>query len=238
MDSDGYALIRAEGVFRADGFEEIAARNVGHFGERPVLLADIHAVRPHLHLVGDLVSAVVAVVEGEVNELGGGIEVHPQPLAHLAGYGVAHERLVAVVGEQRPFLCLGITLAKQLLLLVELELVGFLCQAPCSVASPAYLQRVVEGNVVVLIDIPHSGIDIGGLAVDASSVEGIDIDMREVGEPLHVLDGWIAWVWRIGCLFQSPNELWCEGIVGVGQAIVVGIVQDVPECVSSPRFVG
>ena len=222
-------------VARTVSLKEVAARDVGALGHGVVLLADVDAVGAHVDLIGNLIVAHILVVNRQIYELGCGVELKAYALAHGHRHGVADERLVAVVGQQHPLLSLGVAFAQELLLLMKFQFVRFLGQPPRGVAAAAHLERVVEGHAVVLIDVPHSGIDVVGLARDGAAVEGVDVDVRQVGQAADVLHRRVCRVGGIGYLLEAPRELRLERVVGIGEAVAVGVANDRPERVAAPR---
>ena len=170
-------------VLEAVDFEQIAARDVVVFTQRVVLLGDVYAVRAHVYLVANLVSAHIDVVEHEVDELGGRIELERREGSQGRGDGVAHHRLVAGIGQQRPLLGLSVAFAQKLLFLLELDFVGLFRHIPGGVAATAYGDGVITGQQVILVDVVQAAVLVDFLARDASPVERLDIDGGQVGHP-------------------------------------------------------
>ena len=84
----------------------------------------------HLHLIGYLIGATVTTVEVEIHELGGRTELHPHEPSEVIGQGIANHGLVAMVGQQRPALCIRKALTQQTLFLLELHTVRLLLAVP------------------------------------------------------------------------------------------------------------
>ena len=83
-------------------------------------------MRAYIHLVRELVIAHILVVDGQVDELGRRVELQSSPFAHQAGQRIAQQRLVGVVGQQRPLLGIRAPLAQQFHLLMKLQFVRLL----------------------------------------------------------------------------------------------------------------
>ena len=92
-------------------FKQIASRDVGFGGEGIVLFDDVHPMRTHINLITDLISALIIAVEREIYKLVRWIELESEPVAHLAGDGIANHRLVGSVGKECPVPGIGISLA-------------------------------------------------------------------------------------------------------------------------------
>ena len=174
---------------RAVTLQQVSACDVCPLCQRIFLFGNIYAMRTHLHLIRYLVVTHVPVIECEINELSCRIELQPCPLAHQAGYGIADKRLVAMIGQQSPLPGIGISLAKQLFLFLEFQFIGSLGQAPRGVAASPNLQGIVELHIILLVNIPHAGINIFSRAVYAVSAECIDVHMGQVGQTMDILLG-------------------------------------------------
>ena len=97
----------AVAVAKAVDLQQVAARRVVALSEGVGLLADVYAPLPDVNLVAYLVVALIDVVQHHVDELGSGVELERRKRAQRRGQRVAHQRLVAGVGQQRPLLGLG-----------------------------------------------------------------------------------------------------------------------------------
>ena len=173
----------AVAIHKSVNLQQIPSADVGGVEQRQVLLYDIHPAFPDLHLVTNLVVAEIIAVEHKVHELGGGIELQRRELSHERCHGIAYETLVGSVGQQRPALGLGSVRAEKPLLVLELYAIWFLSESPCGIAPSPYLERVVSGNRVVLVDIVHGGIHVCLLACYGHVAESIYIYRRQIGLP-------------------------------------------------------
>ena len=88
-------------------------------------LRDIHTVLVDRHLVAQLVTAFVFAIEQHVDGSTIGCIIHTHTSAEFKGHQVAHQRLVAIVIDERPFLRFGRRI-EHILFLVKLNPIGFL----------------------------------------------------------------------------------------------------------------
>ena len=151
MDAHGrvvYSGAEAVAVHEAVRLQKIAARDVVAGGQRHRLLRDVHTVGTHLHLVADLIGALIDAVEREIDKTHRGIEGQRLGFGrpaqggaeetHLRGQSITYQRLVAGIGQERPLLGVGVALAQKLLLIQKLEAIGLLGQPPRGVAAAAH----------------------------------------------------------------------------------------------------
>ena len=116
-------------IFKAIGLKQVAAGNVALFGKRIVLFHNVHPMRAHINLIGNLVVTNISFIDSQIDKLGSRVELQACTLSHQACQGIAQQRLVAMIGHNGPFLRLGVTLAQELHLFIELQLIGFFLQA-------------------------------------------------------------------------------------------------------------
>ena len=88
-------------------------------------LRDVHTVLMHLNLIAKLIAALIFAIQQHIDSSAVWGIRHPQALAQLEGQQIAHQGLIAIIIDKRPFLrlCRGI---EHMLLLVELDAIGFL----------------------------------------------------------------------------------------------------------------
>ena len=186
-DIDAVASTEVRRFVETIHFQQIASRDVGFGGEGIVLFDDVHAMRTHINLVADLVSALISAVEREIHKLMRWIELESEPFAHFAGDGIANHRLVGSVGKECPVLGVGISLAQEFLFLMKLDAIGFLRHVPSGIATSTNLQGIVLQDVVVLIHIVHRGIHVFRLAPDSHVAKRVHVDVWQVGQSCMTL---------------------------------------------------
>ena len=122
--------------------QQVAARDLGLGRVARPQLVDVDAVAVNANLRDQHVAAYVLVVHVEVDRLHLGRVLKPKPPAQICGESVAEQRPVIGICEKHPML--APPHAKEVRLLVELELERMLGVSPCRVAPPAdVLQREV-----------------------------------------------------------------------------------------------
>ena len=129
LDGNGIAFIRVKPRFLLPGigidFDQITTRQGNALIVFRCHLRDIHTVLIDCHLVAQLITTFVFAIEQHVDSCTIGRIVHTESSAEFEGQQVAHQRLVTVVIDQRPFLCLSRGI-KHVLFGIELDSPRFL----------------------------------------------------------------------------------------------------------------
>ena len=188
---DAYRQIMGRGevisILESIHLKKVSSSDITGFGEWKILFDDVDTVRTHLHLVADLVIALIDPVEREVHKLGSRWVFHTDEIAHLRSDGVSDERLVGGIGQQCPFLGLCIAFTQEFLFLIKLDFVRFLGQIPCGVTPSSDLHGVELQHIVLLIHIEECAIDVIVLTCYPLVIESVDIDGRKVCKPFIFL---------------------------------------------------
>ena len=70
-------------------------------------LCDVHTVRIHCYLIGQLIASPIFSIEDDIHGLAPGHIVKSHAPSHLEGHQIAHEGLVGIVVDECPFLGFG-----------------------------------------------------------------------------------------------------------------------------------
>ena len=183
VNTDRHTVARrrkAVAVFEAVDLEQVATRDIAVVGQRQVLFDDVDTMRPYIHMVAQLVATQKRPVQHQVDKLIAWVELQRRELAQSRCHRVPDQRFVGSIRQQRPLLCLRITLAQQLFFLMKLQFVRLLLQIPRRIAATAYLERVVNRQLIRFVHIAHRGIDIRRLARNRSPPIRVNVDGGQI----------------------------------------------------------
>ena len=167
-------------------FEQVAARQRVALDVPRLHLCDVHAVLIDRQLVGELVAATVFAVDDDVHRLAPRHIVLAHATCYLEGYKVAHQRLVVVVVDECPLLCLRlgahVGVLEDAVRLVELDAVGLLGMLHRSIAAQSRRAALFLNHRAVGIDEGEARSDFVHLVVRLHVVGCMEGDGRQVGQ--------------------------------------------------------
>ena len=164
--------------------DEIAAGDGRLLGIGDLLRLHGYTALGDLGLVGDHIVAEILAVEHYVDKAYRRRVLHAHKRTYLKGDGIAHERLVGIVGQKHPALGLGREV-EEIDLAVKFHTIRLLGHIPGGVATAAHTHR--QGVAALgRVGAHHRerALDIIALARDRGRAFSVDIDGRNLGKAL------------------------------------------------------
>ena len=163
----------------AVNLKQITTGDVACVVSKIILFKNLDSLVVNVYVIRNLVVAKIGSIEHQVHKTRCRIERQAKKFAHLRCHCIPEQRLVAVIGKERPALVLCISFSQELCRLIELYAIGFLCKSPGRITASPNLHILVADSVGTG-NIYHCGIYIVGLAGYRFRPLSVNIDCRNV----------------------------------------------------------